>query len=74
MMLRRLLLPLLFAVHACASAATPNLVLINTDDLGYGDIAPFGSATPTPRLTQMAAEGRLLKSHYGAVVCSPSRA
>ena len=56
-------------------ADSPNIVLINIDDLGYGDIGPFGSTqNSTPNLDRMAAEGRLLKSHYAAPVCSPSRA
>ncbi len=56
-------------------AARPNLVIINIDDLGYGDIGPFGSKlNRTPHLDRMAVEGRKLTSHYGAVVCSPSRA
>ena len=58
-----------------ADAAKPNLVIINIDDLGYGDIGPFGSTlNRTPNLDRMATEGRRLTSYYGAVVCSPSRA
>jgi arylsulfatase A len=53
----------------------PNLVIINIDDLGYGDIGPFGSTlNRTPNLDRMAAEGRRLTSFYAAPVCSPSRA
>src|SRR4051812_32804270 len=70
----KFLLPLLLLAQAALAAATPNLLLINADDLGYGDIEPFGSATKTPSLMRMAREGMLLKSHYAAVVCSPSRA
>lgn len=56
-------------------AAQPNFVFINIDDLGYGDIGPFGATTvATPNLDRMAKEGRKLTSHYGAPVCSPSRA
>ncbi len=56
------------------SADKPNIVLINVDDLGYGDIGPYGNTTQaTPHLDRMAREGRLLTSHYGAPVCSPSR-
>ncbi|MCP5522100.1 MAG: sulfatase [Verrucomicrobiales bacterium] len=58
-----------------AAAAPPNLILINVDDLGYGDIGPFGSElNRTPNLDRMAAEGRRLTSFYAAPVCSPSRA
>jgi arylsulfatase A len=52
----------------------PNFVLINIDDLGYADIGPFGGTVPTPHLDRMANEGMRLTSHYGAPVCSPSRA
>ena len=54
----------------------PNLVVIFIDDMGFGDIAPFGSKTNlTPNLDQMAAEGRKLTSFYvAAPVCTPSRA
>lgn len=58
-----------------AAADRPNFVIINVDDLGYGDIGPFGSTkNRTPHLDRMAREGRKLTSHYAAPVCSPSRA
>lgn len=57
-----------------AVPARPNFVIINIDDLGYGDIGPFGSKTnSTPQLDRMAEEGRKLTSFYAAPVCSPSR-
>jgi arylsulfatase A len=74
----KLLVPLL-AVAAILSAATfaadkPNFVIINIDDMGYADIAPFGSElNRTPNLDRMAQEGRKLTCFYGAPVCSPSR-
>jgi len=61
-------------LHA-ADAPKPNLVIINIDDLGYGDIGPFGSKmNRTPNLDRMATEGRRLTTFYAAPVCSPSRA
>lgn len=69
---------LVLGVSACGvslAADKPNIVLINVDDLGYADIGPYGNTTQaTPHLDRMAREGRLLTSHYGAPVCSPSRA
>lgn len=57
------------------AAEKPNFVVINIDDLGYGDIGPFGATRhKTPNLNRMAAEGRKLTSFYAAPVCSPSRA
>ena len=64
-------------LHAAdkAMAVKPNFIIINTDDLGYADIAPFGSKlNRTPNLDRMAQEGRKLTSFYAAPVCSPSRA
>ena len=53
----------------------PNIILINCDDLGYGDLACYGSAkNRTPHLDRMAAEGNRLTDFYMASpVCSPSR-
>lgn len=54
----------------------PNFVVIFIDDMGYGDIGPFGSTkNSTPNLDQMARQGRKLTSFYVASpVCTPSRA
>lgn len=58
-----------------AAQTKPNFVVINIDDLGYADIAPFGSKlNRTPNLNRMAKEGRKLTCFYAAPVCSPSRA
>lgn len=73
-----LLLLLIVALQPTTSlwAAPPNFVVIFIDDMGYGDIQPFGSKlNKTPHLNQMAAEGRRLTSFYVASpVCTPSRA
>jgi arylsulfatase A-like enzyme len=75
------LLALVFCPLASAAAdpptATdrPNFVVILIDDMGYGDIGPFGSKlNRTPALDRMAAEGMKLTSFYAAPVCTPSRA
>ncbi len=54
----------------------PNFVVIFIDDMGYGDIEPFGSKlNKTPELNRMADEGMKLTSFYvAAPVCTPSRA
>ncbi len=73
-----LLLSVVALVSAASAATTeparPNFILINIDDLGYHEIGPFGSTNRTPNLDRLAAEGRVLRSHYAAPVCSPSRA
>ena len=58
-----------------ASTRPPNVVIIFCDDLAYADIAPFGSATPTPNLSRFAREGMRFTDFYAAqAVCSASRA
>ncbi len=58
-----------------ALPAKPDFVVILIDDMGYGDIGPFGSTlNHTPNLDRMAQEGMRLTSFYGAPVCTPSRA
>jgi hypothetical protein len=57
------------------AAATPNVVVIFMDDMGYGDIGAYGATKQkTPHLDRMAAEGMKLTSFYAAPVCSVSRA
>ena len=74
---------LLSAFHAQPALASqhadrekPNIVFIFIDDLGYGDIGPFGSrVNKTPHLDRMAAEGLLLRQFYVSNTnCTPSRA
>ncbi len=58
-----------------ADSATPNVVLIYCDDLGYGDLGCYGSPLSTPNLDRMAAQGVRFTNFYSAnPVCSPSRA
>ena len=53
----------------------PNIILINCDDLGYGDLGCYGSeVNKTPALDRMAEEGTRFTDFYMASpVCSPSR-
>ena len=59
-----------------AEGSRPNIVYILADDLGIGDIEPFGQQhIRTPNLNRMMREGMLLTQHYaGNTVCAPSRA
>jgi len=54
----------------------PNVILINCDDLGYGDLSCYGSTQhDTPALDRMADEGvRFTDFYMASPVCSPSRA
>ncbi|WP_345323003.1 sulfatase [Novipirellula rosea] len=58
------------------TADKPNFIVVYCDNLGYGDIEPFGSTLHrTPNLNRMASEGRKF-THFcvTAGVCTPSRA
>jgi arylsulfatase A len=54
----------------------PNVIIVFTDDQGYGDLGSYGHPTiRTPHLDRMAAEGQRWTSFYVAEsVCTPSRA
>lgn len=66
---------LCMALGADAAESKPNIVIIFIDDLGYGDIGPYGATKQkTPNLDRMASEGMKLTSFYAAPVCSVSRA
>jgi arylsulfatase A len=69
------LIALAFALTA-ARAASPNIVLINCDDLGYGDLGCYGATDiRTPHLDRLAREGtRFTDFSVAAPLCTPSRA
>ena len=75
--MKSLLLPLLIALSltGIAAAERPNIVLVLTDDLGYGDLGCYGAKDlRTPNLDQFAKEGlRLTACYAGHPNCSPSR-
>lgn len=64
------------AMSAAAHAASPNVVLIYSDDLGYGDLGCYGHPViKTPHLDALAAEGMRFTQYYApSALCSPSRA
>jgi len=53
----------------------PNIILILTDDMGFGDLGCYGGTfAPTPNLDRMASEGIRFTQYYSASpICSPSR-
>lgn len=63
-------------VGATSSGGTlPNILVILTDDQGYGDLGRHGNPIlRTPNLDRLAAEGVELSRFYVAPVCSPTRA
>jgi len=75
-----LLLPALVGGPAATQPAQtprpPNILLIQADDLGYGDLSAYGQARfRTPALDRLAREGTRFTQYYaGSTVCAPSRA
>ena len=60
---------------ALAAHRKPNFILVLCDDLGYGDIRPYGGSIPTPAIDRLAKQGLVATSYYcPANICTPSRA
>lgn len=61
-----------------ADSAKPNIILILSDDFGYGDSAPYGGGPgrgmPTPNLERLANEGMTFFSFYAQPSSTPGRA
>jgi arylsulfatase A-like enzyme len=68
------------AVPAFAQAPRqqPNIVLIVSDDTGFGDLGPYGGGIgrgmPTPNLDRLSSEGMTFFSFYAQPSCTPGRA
>ncbi len=58
------------------AATPPNILLIQADDLGYGDVSVYGQGQfRTPSLDRIAKRGIRFTQYYsGSTVCAPSRA
>jgi arylsulfatase A-like enzyme len=52
----------------------PNVLLIITDDAGYGVASTFGGVIPTPALDRIAASGLRYTNFHSTALCSPTRA
>jgi arylsulfatase A-like enzyme len=52
----------------------PNVLLIMTDDQGYGVSGTFGGVIPTPALDRIAAAGLRYTHFHSTALCSPTRA
>lgn len=72
------LLPLVVlagSLGAAPASNRPNIVIIVADDLGYGDIAPYGAkGVDTPNLDRLAQAGlRFTQAYAPSSTCTPSR-
>lgn len=52
----------------------PNILLILTDDVGYGASSTFGGPVPTPNLERLAKRGVMYTNFNTTAMCSPTRA
>jgi len=68
----------LMVTPASAQQPKPNVVFILADNVGYGDLGPYGGGelrgAPTPRIDQLAREGLRLTQYLVEPGCTPSRA
>jgi len=56
----------------------PNIIMIVSDDTGFGDLGPYGGGDgrgmPTPNIDRLAAEGMQFYTFYAQPSCTPGRA
>ena len=69
-----------FIAFACTQVSVPengdkkpNVLLVMVDDMGFTDIAPYGSEISTPNIDKLANEGVLFTDFHTSVSCSPTR-
>ncbi|HEX8798610.1 MAG TPA: sulfatase-like hydrolase/transferase, partial [Terriglobales bacterium] len=56
------------------SKGAPNILLIITDDVGFGAPSTFGGVIPTPAMDRVAAMGLRYTNFHSTSLCSPTRA
>ena len=65
-------------VAAAKTNRPPNIVVIMTDDVGWGDLGSYGGGAmrgaPTPNLDRLASEGMRFVNYYGQASCTAGRA
>jgi arylsulfatase A-like enzyme len=80
-MKRQMCIPILAAgaLTACNGIAEkqfslPNVIIIYSDDVGYGDVGIYGGKIPTPAIDRLAQNGILFTNAYApSATCTPSR-
>jgi len=75
LLLLSFLLSSVFSFLISSAADRPNIVVILTDDQGWGDLSVHGNSNlSTPHIDRLAAEGMELERFYVSPICSPTRA
>ena len=62
------------AEQVAAEAVRPNILLVLADDLGFSDLASYGSEISTPTLDALAEQGVRFTNYHTAANCAPARA
>ncbi len=62
------------AEQGATVAERPNIVLVLADDLGFTDLAAYGSEIGTPTIDALAQEGVRFTNYHTAANCAPARA
>ncbi|AXK46578.1 arylsulfatase [Brachybacterium saurashtrense] len=60
--------------EVAAPAGAPNVLLVMTDDVGFGATEPFGGPIPTPTYSRLAEQGLKYNRFHTTALCSPTRA
>ena len=63
-----------FPKDVTAPKGAPNVLLIMTDDTGFGASSTFGGPIPTPNFDRMAKNGLKYNQFHTTALCSPTRA
>ena len=63
-----------FPQQVKAPQGAPNILLIMTDDVGFGASSTFGGPIPTPTMDRLAKEGLRYTQFHTTALCSPTRA
>jgi arylsulfatase len=63
-----------FAPAITAPPGAPNILVVLTDDVGFGAASTFGGPIPTPNLDRLAEEGLTYNRFHTTAMCSPTRA
>ena len=70
-----LILYVIFAALSQASGGRPNIIILLTDDQGYGDLGHHGNTDiKTPNIDRFAQESVVFERFYVSPVCAPTRA
>jgi hypothetical protein len=63
-----------FPSEVQAPKGAPNVLVILSDDVGFGATTPFGGPVPTPTMERLAEEGLRYTQFHTTALCSPTRA